>query len=235
MKGEAGAVAAGAGADVRADGVGDPLGRCLRGLRARRPGRPAPLSHSRPDRSNGCRSDDSAWGSWLPSLLVGLLALLVAPLNLAGVLAVLVVTALLWYSLQLAAGFFRAEQERSQYVLPAWRSPEQTEEPKLIFPILRLLTAGMLAAIVLSGVGQREFPEAGRWRKSTSPTTGASRQAMSAATQTTFCFGPIGVVDPPGFSSFAAKTSRRFAFRRDRAFTRRTHFLGGRSRWSSPA
>jgi hypothetical protein len=79
----------------------------------------------------------------LPTLVVTALILLFVPLNWGGVLVTVVLALLLYYSLRLIAGYLR--------------DAEQDGEPE--FPLWRLVIAAALAAAVLSGARQREFPE----------------------------------------------------------------------------
>jgi hypothetical protein len=77
------------------------------------------------------------------SMAFGALILLFVPLGEAGVIVTVVLTLLLYYSLRLIAAYLRhvAQNEEAQ------------------FPLWRLLIAAALAAVVLSGARQREFPE----------------------------------------------------------------------------
>ncbi|HEX5984078.1 MAG TPA: hypothetical protein VFY69_07730 [Solirubrobacterales bacterium] len=79
----------------------------------------------------------------VPSAVLGALILLFVPLNVAGVVVALVLTLLLYYSLRLTARYLR----------------EVALEGTTAFPLWRLLIAAALAAVVLSGARQREFPE----------------------------------------------------------------------------
>ncbi len=78
-----------------------------------------------------------------PSAVFGALILLFVPLGWTGVIVTVVLTLLLYYSLRLIATYLRqvAQDERTS------------------FPLWRLLIAAALAAVVLSGARQREFPE----------------------------------------------------------------------------
>jgi hypothetical protein len=79
----------------------------------------------------------------VPSAAFGALILLFVPLNVAGVIVTVVLTLLLYYSLRLTARYLR----------------EAAQDGTTHFPLWRLLTAAALAAVVLSGARQREFPE----------------------------------------------------------------------------
>lgn len=73
----------------------------------------------------------------------GLLTLLFVPLDWAGAIVTVVLTLLLYYSLRLIAAYLR----------------EVATDENAPFPLWRLLIAAALAAVVLSGARQREFPE----------------------------------------------------------------------------
>lgn len=79
----------------------------------------------------------------VPSAVFGALILLFVPLSWAGVIAAVVLTLLLYYSLRLIATYLR----------------QTTQDVGARFPLWRLLIAAALAAVVLSGARQREFPE----------------------------------------------------------------------------
>jgi|GEM_PF-2795745 len=79
----------------------------------------------------------------VPSAVFGALILLFVPLSWAGVIATVVLTLLLYYSLRLIATYLR----------------QTTQDEGARFPLWRLLIAAALAAVVLSGARQREFPE----------------------------------------------------------------------------
>lgn len=79
----------------------------------------------------------------VPSVVFGALILLFVPLGWAGVIATVVLTLLLYYSLRLIATYLR----------------ETAQGDGIAFPLWRLLIAAALAAVVLSGARQREFPE----------------------------------------------------------------------------
>lgn len=79
----------------------------------------------------------------VPSLVFGGLILLFVPLDWAGIIVTVVLTLLLYYSLRLIAAYLR----------------QVAEVESTSFPLWRLLIAAVLAAIVLSGARQREFPE----------------------------------------------------------------------------
>ena len=81
--------------------------------------------------------------AFVPSAVFGVLILLFVPLGWAGVIATVVVTLLLYYSLRLIAKYLR----------------ETAQEEGTPFPLWRLTIAAALAAVVLSGARQREFPE----------------------------------------------------------------------------
>jgi hypothetical protein len=78
-----------------------------------------------------------------PSLAFGALIFLFVPLDWAGVIVTVVLTLLLYYSLRLIAAYLR----------------ELAQDESTSFPLWRLLTAASIAAVVLSGARQREFPE----------------------------------------------------------------------------
>jgi hypothetical protein len=77
------------------------------------------------------------------SLVFGGLILLFVPLNWAGVIVTVVLTLLLYYSLRLIAAYLK----------------QVAQDESISFPLWRLLIAAALAAVVLSGARQREFPE----------------------------------------------------------------------------
>lgn len=77
------------------------------------------------------------------SLAFGVLTLLFVPLDWAGVIVTVVLTLLLYYSLRLIAAYLR----------------QVAQDETTAFPLWRLLIAAALAAVVLSGTRQREFPE----------------------------------------------------------------------------
>ena len=79
----------------------------------------------------------------VPSAVFGALILLFVPLSWAGVIVTAVLTLLLYYSLRLIAAYLR-------------QTAKGEETP---FPLWRLTIAAALAAVVLSGARQREFPE----------------------------------------------------------------------------
>lgn len=79
----------------------------------------------------------------VPSAVFGALILLFVPLGWAGVIATVVLTLLLYYSLRLIAKYLK----------------QTTQEERAPFPLWRLTIAAALAAVVLSGARQREFPE----------------------------------------------------------------------------
>jgi hypothetical protein len=78
-----------------------------------------------------------------PSLAFGALILLFVPLSWAGVIVSVVLSFLLYYSLRLIAAYLK----------------DAAQDDGAAFPLWRLLIAAALAAIVLSGARQREFPE----------------------------------------------------------------------------
>ena len=88
--------------------------------------------------SNGFASD-----ALVPSLVLGTLILLFVPFNWAGVIVTVALTLLLYYSLRLIAAYLR----------------QLAQDPTTSFPLWRLVIAAAIAAIVLSGARQREFPE----------------------------------------------------------------------------
>lgn len=79
----------------------------------------------------------------VPSVVFGALILLFVPLSWAGVIVAVVLTLLLYYSLRLIATYLR----------------QTAQDEGASFPLWRLLIAAALAAVVLSGARQREFPE----------------------------------------------------------------------------
>jgi hypothetical protein len=79
----------------------------------------------------------------VPSAALGALILLFVPLDWAGVISTVVLTLLLYFSLRLIATYLR----------------QTARDEAAEFPLWRLLIAAGLAAIVLSGARQREFPE----------------------------------------------------------------------------
>ena len=79
----------------------------------------------------------------VPSLVLGGLIFLFVPLGWAGVIVTVVLTLLLFYSLRLLNAYLRALGGDGAATFPLWR----------------LLVAAGLAAVVLSGARQREFPE----------------------------------------------------------------------------
>lgn len=79
----------------------------------------------------------------VPSAVFGALILLFVPLNWAGVIVAFVLTLLLYFSLRLIATYLRQTAQGDGTAFPLWR----------------LTIAAALAAVVLSGARQREFPE----------------------------------------------------------------------------
>lgn len=77
------------------------------------------------------------------SMAFGAVTLLFVPLDWAGAIVTVALTLLLYYSLRLIAAYLR----------------EVTSDGNATFPLWRLLIAAALAAVVLSGARQREFPE----------------------------------------------------------------------------
>lgn len=99
-----------------------------------------------PDGSSGFRrllAKAFAQEAVVPSVIFGALILLFVPLGWAGVLVSVVLTLLLYYSLRLTATYLR----------------QTAQDETTPFPLWRLLIAAALAAVVLSGARQREFPE----------------------------------------------------------------------------
>jgi hypothetical protein len=78
-----------------------------------------------------------------PSVAFGALIFLFVPLGWAGVIVTAVLTLLLYYSLRLITAYLR----------------QLSEDEDTPFPLWRLLIAASIAAVVLSGARQREFPE----------------------------------------------------------------------------
>jgi hypothetical protein len=78
-----------------------------------------------------------------PSVVFGALILLFVPFGWAGVIVTVVLTLLLFYSLRLITTYLR----------------RLAQDENTSFPLWRLLTAASIAAVVLSGARQREFPE----------------------------------------------------------------------------
>lgn len=77
------------------------------------------------------------------SMAFGAVTLLFVPLDWAGAIVTVALTLLLYYSLRLIAAYLR----------------QVTSDGNATFPLWRLLIAAALAAVVLSGARQREFPE----------------------------------------------------------------------------
>jgi hypothetical protein len=78
-----------------------------------------------------------------PSVAFGALILLFVPLGGAGIIVTVALTLLLFYSLRLIAAYLR----------------QVSQDENASFPLWRLVIAAGIAAIVLSGVRQHEFPE----------------------------------------------------------------------------
>jgi hypothetical protein len=78
-----------------------------------------------------------------PSAVFGALIVLFVPLDWAGAIVTVVLTLLLYYSLRLIAVYLR----------------QAAQDERTAFPLWRLLIAAAIAAVVLSGARQREFPE----------------------------------------------------------------------------
>jgi hypothetical protein len=101
---------------------------------------------SRPDSSSWLRrllAKGFAQDAIGPSLVFGGLILLFVPLNWGGVIVTVVLTLVLLYSLRLIAAYLR----------------QVAQDGTASFPLWRLLIAAALAAVILSGARQREFPE----------------------------------------------------------------------------
>jgi len=99
-----------------------------------------------PDGSSGFRrllARGFAQEAFGPSVVFAALTLLFVPLDWAGVLVTVALTLLLYYSLRLIAAYLR----------------QMAQDEGTPFPLWRLLIAAALAAVVLSGARQREFPE----------------------------------------------------------------------------
>jgi len=79
----------------------------------------------------------------VPSLVLGGLIFVFVPLGLAGVIVTAVLTLLLFYSLRLLNAYLRTLNADNSATFPLWR----------------LLIASALAAVVLTGARQREFPD----------------------------------------------------------------------------
>jgi hypothetical protein len=77
------------------------------------------------------------------SVVFGALILLFVPFGWAGVIVTVVLTLLLYYSLRLIAAYLR----------------QLAQDESTTFPLWRLLIAASIAAVVLSGTRQHEFPE----------------------------------------------------------------------------
>ncbi len=88
--------------------------------------------------ANGLASD-----ALVPSVAIGTLILLFVPFGWAGVIVTAALTVLLYYSLRLIGSYLTQLAENGNPSFPLWR----------------LLIAAGIAAIVLSGARQREFPE----------------------------------------------------------------------------
>lgn len=78
-----------------------------------------------------------------PTVVFGALIFLFVPLDWSGAIVTVVLTLLLYYSLRLIAAYLR----------------QLDRDESASFPLWRLLIAAGIAAIVLSGVRQHEFPE----------------------------------------------------------------------------
>jgi hypothetical protein len=78
-----------------------------------------------------------------PTVILGGLIFLFVPLDWAGVIVAVVLTLLLFYSLRLLNGYLKSLARGEAATFPLWR----------------LLIAAAIAAVVLTGARQREFPE----------------------------------------------------------------------------
>ena len=97
----------------------------------------------RPSRFRGTVAHALSSDALVPSLAFGALTLLFAPFNWAGVVVAVVLSLLLYYSLRLIARYLR----------------DLAQDENTSFPLWRPVIAAGIAAIVLSGARQREFPE----------------------------------------------------------------------------
>lgn len=97
----------------------------------------------------------SRWDLALPALIVGLVTFLFAPLHADGIVVSLTLGGLTYYSFRLLYGYLAAVA-RARKAPPTADSGREDASPK--FPLLRLTIAIFVAAIILSGARQREFP-----------------------------------------------------------------------------
>jgi hypothetical protein len=97
------------------------------------------------------RAEEGKWGGWLyavlsrellvPTLLVGFATLVIVPFGKAGLIVTAILTSLFYYMLRLLHAFLKADSDGAR------------------FPIWQLSLAVGLAAIVLTGARQWEYPE----------------------------------------------------------------------------
>jgi hypothetical protein len=97
----------------------------------------------------------SAWDAALPALIVGLITMFLAPLRVSGVVVAATLSVLTYYCFRLVRGYLAAVRVREA---PDNRSSTPQASAKPNFPLWRLTIAVFVAAIVLSGARQREFP-----------------------------------------------------------------------------
>jgi hypothetical protein len=103
-------------------------------------------------RATKARVDEKRWARWLypllsrdllfPTAIVGLVTLAIVPFDKAGLIVTAILTALFYYTLQLVRSFLAGGGGKGR------------------FPVWRLALAVGLAAIVLTGARQWEYPEA---------------------------------------------------------------------------
>lgn len=98
----------------------------------------------------------SGWDAALPALIVGLITLFLAPLHVSGVVVAVTLSALTYYCFRLVRRYLAGVSVREASVKRSSTPQASAEKPQ--FPLWRLTIAVFVAAIILSGARQREFP-----------------------------------------------------------------------------
>jgi hypothetical protein len=99
----------------------------------------------------------SSWDAAVPALIVGLLTMFIVPLHVSGVVVAVTLSALTYYSFRLVRDYLVAVVGTGEGPGKLSSTPQAIAN-KPEFPLWRLTIAVFVAAIVLSGARQREFP-----------------------------------------------------------------------------